>query len=110
LIPLAAPLLLGALLFSVGVYGVLARRHGVLLLMAIELIINAANLNLIAYAQRWSTVADGTRAISAVDGNIVALFIIAITAAEVGVGLAIVLMIYRRRSTVSVDELQLMKW
>lgn len=98
--PIAAPLLLSAFMFAAGVYGVLARRHGVLLLMAIELMINAANINLITFSQY---LADPV-------GNIIALFVIAITAAEVGVGLAIVLMLYRRRGTVSVDDLQLMKW
>lgn len=98
--PIAAPLLLSAFMFAAGVYGVLARRHGVLVLMAIELMINAANINLITFSQYLGDPV----------GNIVALFIIAITAAEVGVGLAIVLMLYRRRSTVSVDDLQLMKW
>jgi NADH-quinone oxidoreductase subunit K len=73
---------------------------GVLLLLAIELMINAANINLITFSQY---LADPV-------GNIIALFVIAITAAEVGVGLAIVLMLYRRRGTVSVDDLQLMKW
>ena len=98
--PLAAPLLLSAFMFSVGVYGVLARRHGVLLLMSIELMINAANINLITFSQHLQDPI----------GNIVVLFVIAVTAAEVGIGLAIVMMIYRQRSTVAVDDLQLMKW
>jgi NADH-quinone oxidoreductase subunit K len=98
--PIAAPLLLSAFMFAAGVYGVLARRHGVLLLMSIELMINAANINLITFSQLLGDAV----------GNIVVLFIIAITAAEVGVGLAIVMMIYRQRSTVNVDDLQLMKW
>ncbi len=98
--PVAAPLLLSALMFSCGVYGVLARRHGVMLLMSIELIVTAGNLNLITFSQLLHDPI----------GNIVALFVIAITAAEVGIGIAIVMMIYRQRSTVFVDELQLMKW
>ena len=98
--PLAAPLLLSAFMFAAGVYGVLARRHGVLVLMAIELMINAANINLITFSQQLHSQI----------GNIVVLFIITVTAAEVGIGLAIVLMIFRRRSTVAVDDLQLMKW
>lgn len=98
--PVAAPLLLGALLFSAGVYGILVRRHGVMLLMAIELLINAANINLITFSQLLRDQV----------GNIVVLFIIAITAAEVGIGIAIVMMLYRQRSTVAVDELDLMKW
>lgn len=98
--PAAAPLLLGAFMFACGVYGVLARRHGVMLLISVELMINAANLNLITFSQL----------IQDQIGNIVVLFVIAVTAAEVGIGIAIVMMIYRQRSTVAVDELQLMKW
>lgn len=98
--PIAAPLLLSAFMFAVGVYGMLARRHGVLLLMSIELMINAANINFITFSQFLGNTV----------GNIVVLFVIAVTAAEVGIGLAIVMMIYRRRQTVNVDDLQLMKW
>jgi NADH:ubiquinone oxidoreductase subunit K len=87
-------------MFSCGVYGVLARRNGVMLLIAVELMITAGNVNLITFSQ---LLADQI-------GNIVALFIIAVTAAEVGIGIAIVMMLYRQRSTVAVDDLQLMKW
>ena len=88
-------LLLGAVLFSIGVYGVLARRNGVLVLMSIELILNAVNINLIAFGAMHGTVA----------GQVFALFVIAIAAAEVGVGLAIVLLLYRNRQTIDLDEL-----
>jgi NADH:ubiquinone oxidoreductase subunit K len=98
--PVVAPLLLSALMFSCGVYGVLARRHGVMLLIAVELMITSANLNLIVFSQLLRNEI----------GNIVALFIIAVTAAEVGIGIAIVMLLYRQRGTVAVDELQLMKW
>ena len=98
--PVAAPLLLAALMFAAGVYGVLVRRHGVMLLISVELMINAANINLITFSQLLGDQV----------GNIVVLFIIAVTAAEVGVGIAIVMMLYRQRSTVAVDDLQLMKW
>lgn len=87
-------------MFSAGVYGVLARRNGVMLLMSIELMVNAANINLIAFSQYLDNRI----------GNVVALFVVAVTAAEVGIGLAIVMMLYRQRSTVSVDDLQIMKW
>lgn len=97
---IAAPLLLSALMFAAGVYGVLVRRHGVMLLMSVELMINAANINLITFSQLLRNPI----------GNIVVLFIIAVTAAEVGIGIAIVMMLYRQRSTVAVDDLQLMKW
>jgi len=98
--PIAAPLLLSALMFAAGVYGVLVRRHGVMLLISVELMINAANLNLITFSQLLRDPV----------GNILVLFIIAVTAAEVGIGIAIVMMLYRQRSTVAVDDLQLMKW
>ncbi len=92
-------LLLGAALFAIGVYGVLARRNGVLVLMSIELILNAVNINLLAFALTNSNV----------NGQVFALFIIAVAAAEVGVGLAIVLLIYRNRRSIDLDELSEMK-
>jgi NADH:ubiquinone oxidoreductase subunit K len=95
-------LLLAAALFAIGVYGVLARKNGVLVLMSIELILNAVNINLVAFgAFRGGT--------AAITGQVFALFIITVAAAEVGVGLAIVLLIYRNRTTVDLDELDLMK-
>lgn len=98
--PVTVPLLLGAFMFACGVYGVLVRRHGVMLLISVELMINAANLNLITFSQ---LIQDRI-------GNIVVLFVIAVTAAEVGIGVAIVMMIYRQRGSVAVDDLKLMKW
>ena len=92
-------LLLGALLFAVGVYGALARRNGVMVLMSIELMLNAVNLNLVAFGLQHDVVA----------GQVFALFIIAVAAAEVGVGLAIVLLLYRNRRSIAVDEFDLMK-
>jgi NAD(P)H-quinone oxidoreductase subunit 4L len=92
-------LLLGAVLFCIGVYGVLARRNGVMVLMSIELILNAVNINLIAFGAYWGTPA----------GQVFALFVIAIAAAEVGVGLAIVLLIYRNRSSIDLESVDLLK-
>ena len=92
-------LLLGAVLFCLGVYGVLARRNAVLVLMSIELILNAVNINLIAFGALWG----------AISGAVFALFVIAIAAAEVGVGLAIVLLIYRNRRSVDLDDMAEMK-
>jgi NADH:ubiquinone oxidoreductase subunit K len=92
-------LLLGAALFCIGVYGVIARRNAVMVLMSIELILNAVNLNLVAFAMMTN----------AVDGQVFALYVIAIAAAEVGVGLAMVLMIYRNRKSIALDELSEMK-
>jgi NADH:ubiquinone oxidoreductase subunit K len=92
-------LLLGAVLFCIGVYGVLARKNAVMVLMSIELILNSVNINLIAFALGQGTV----------DGHVFALFVIAVAAAEVGVGLAMVLLIYRNRRTIALDELSEMK-
>lgn len=92
-------LLLSAVLFSLGVYGVLARRNSVLVLMSVELMLSAVNLNLIAFSAFHNDVL----------GQAFALFIITVAAAEVGVGLAIVLVIFRNRASVDLDEVDLMK-
>ena len=94
-------LLLGAVLFCIGVYGVIARKNAVMVLMSIELILNSVNINLLAFSQLHST--------ATLDGNVFALYIIAVAAAEVGVGLAMVLLIYRNRKSISLDELSEMK-
>ena len=91
-------LLLAAVLFCIGVYGVLVRRNGVLVLMSIELILNSVNLNLIAFG-----------GMHGVDGSVFALFVIAVAAAEVGVGLAIIMLIYRNKASVDLDQLDEMK-
>jgi NAD(P)H-quinone oxidoreductase subunit 4L len=92
-------LALAAILFCLGIYGVLARKNGVLVLMSIELILNAVNLNLIAFGAFKDTAA----------GQVFALFVIAVAAAEVGIGLAIVLLIYRNRRSIDINELDEMK-
>ena len=92
-------LLLGAVLFCIGVYGVIARRNAVMVLMSVELILNAVNLNLVAFALMHGNV----------DGQVFALYIIAVAAAEVGVGLAMVLLVYRNRRSIALDELSEMK-
>ncbi len=92
-------LILGAVLFCIGVFGVIARRNAVLVLMSIELILNSVNINLLAFSQMHDNV----------DGNTFALYIIAVAAAEVAVGLGLVLLIYRNRRTVGLDELSEMK-
>ena len=94
---LALAVVLSALLFGVGVYGVLARRNAVALLMAVELMLNAANLDLVAFDAYWRDRLHG--------GQVFALFLVVIAAAEVGVGLAIVLAVFRLRDTSDVDEL-----
>ena len=92
-------LILAAILFCIGVYGVIARKNGVMVLMSIELILNAVNLNLIAFSMHNGSV----------DGQTFALFVIAVAAAEVGVGLSLVLLIYRNRRTISLDDLSEVK-
>ena len=92
-------LLLAAVLFCIGVYGVLARRNGVAVLMSIELILNAVNINLVAFGAFKGTTT----------GQIFALFVITIAAAEVGVGLAIVVLIFRNRASIALDEVDQLK-
>jgi NADH-quinone oxidoreductase subunit K len=87
-----------ALLFSIGVYGVLARRNAILILMSVELMLNAVNLNLVAF-DVW--LQDALRS-----GQVLTLFVITIAAAEIGLGLAIVLLIFRNLRTVEVDEVR----
>jgi NADH-quinone oxidoreductase subunit K len=96
------PLVFAAFLFSAGVYGVLARRNAVMVLMSIELMLNAVNINLIAFNAYLQD--------KILAGQVFALFVVAVAAAEVGIGLAIVLLIFRNRETVNVDEVDLLKW
>jgi NADH:ubiquinone oxidoreductase subunit K len=92
-------LILGALLFCMGVYGVLTRKNAVMVLLSIELILNSVNINLLAF----------DRLNGGSDGNVFALYVIAVAAAEVGVGLAMVMLIYRNRKSISLDDLSEMK-
>lgn len=92
-------LLLAAVLFCIGVFGVISRKNGVLVLMSIELILNSVNINLVAFSTMTN----------AVSGQVFALFVIAVAAAEVGIGLAIILAIFRNYKTVDLDEVDLMK-
>ena len=101
--------LLSAALFAIGLYGVLARRSAVLIVMSIELMLNAVNINLIAAASHLGY-RDAGEVFANFDGQIIAIFVITVAAAEVGLALAIILRIYRNRSTVNVDEIDLMKW
>ena len=95
-------LVLSAILFSIGLYGVLARRNAVVILMSIELMLNAVNINLVAFAMYLAP--------TAFVGQIFAIFVICVAAAEVGLALAIVLRIYRGRTSINVDEVDIMKW
>ncbi|MEU8340422.1 NADH-quinone oxidoreductase subunit NuoK [Spirillospora sp. NPDC048832] len=95
---LAYPTVVAALLFSVGVYGVLARRNAILVLMSVELMLNAVNLNLVTFDVWYRDRLHG--------GQVLTLFTIVIAAAEVGLGLAIVLLVYRNRKMIDVDRLR----
>lgn len=106
MVPLVAFQLLSAALFVIGLYGVMARRSAVLIVMSIELMLNAVNINLIAAASHL----DGTGKWTNFDGQVIAIFIITVAAAEVGLAMAIILRMYRNRATVNVDEINLMKW
>ena len=102
------PLVFSAALFAIGVYGVLARRNAVLVLMSIELMLNSVNVNLVAFSK---AIKSGIAAAgAATTGQIFALFVITVAAAEIGIGLAIVILIYRNRESINVDEVNLLKW
>lgn len=102
MIPLQHFLVLSAILFSLGIYGVLSNRSAVLVLMSVELMLQAVTINFIAFAVYLSP--------DTFTGLIFAIFVIVIAAAEVGLALAIVLRIFRNRGTSNVDEVDLMKW
>jgi NADH-quinone oxidoreductase subunit K len=92
-------LILAAVLFVLGTIGVLTRRNVVIVLMSIELILNAVNLNLVAFSRMWD-----------LRGQVFAIFVIADAAAEAAVGLGILIAFFRNRETVNVDEVDLLKW
>ena len=94
--------ILSAVLFGLGLYGVLARKSAVLILMSIELMLNAVNVNLVGAAIFLDP--------NQIMGQILAIFVITVAAAEVGLALAIILRLFRNRTTVNVDEINLMKW
>jgi NADH:ubiquinone oxidoreductase subunit K len=102
MVPLENYLILSGIVFSLGVYGVLARRSAVLILMSVELMLNAAALNFIAFAAYLDP--------DQVTGIIFAIFVITVAAAEVGLALAIVIRLFRLRATSNVDEAAIMKW
>ena len=99
-------LVIGALLFIIGVAGVLTRRNIIVIFMSIELILNAANLNFIAFS-RYLTEAGGPNALA---GQIFSVFVIVVAAAEAAIGLGIVIALYRNKETIWVDEIDLLKW
>ena len=102
MIPLSWYLILAAGLFSIGLFGVLARRNTVAILLSVELMLNAVNINLVAF-WRYGDVLQ-------MAGQVFAIIVFAVAAAEVAVGLALVISVYRRRNTVVAEELDLLKW
>lgn len=102
MVPLENYLVLAAILFSLGVYGVLARRSAILVLMSVELMLNAVALQFIAFAAYLDP--------KQITGIVFSVFIITVAAAEVGLALAIVIRLFRNRSTSNVDEAAIMKW
>jgi NADH-quinone oxidoreductase subunit K len=99
-------LVIGALLFIIGVAGVLTRRNIIVIFMSIELILNAANLNFIAFSRYLEV----TGNVNALAGQIFTVFVIVVAAAEAAIGLGIVIALYRNKETIWVDEIDLLKW
>ena len=103
MVPLSWYLLLAAALFGIGLFGVLVRRNAIAILLGIELMLNAVNINLLVSFWRYSDV-------FSMSGQVFAVIVFAVAAAEVSVGLALVISVYRRRNTVIADELDMLKW
>jgi NADH-quinone oxidoreductase subunit K len=102
MIPLHWYLLVAAGMFALGIYGVLARRNAVAILMSIELMLNAVNINLVAF---WRYMAPEN-----LNGQVFAIFVFAVAAAEAAVGLALIISIYRTRQTVVAEDVDMLKW
>lgn len=102
MIPLSWYLTVAAILFSLGLYGALARRNAVAILMGVELMLNAVNINLVAF---WRYITP-----QELIGQVFAIFVITVAAAEAAIGLALIIAIYRHRQTVNIEEIDLMKW
>ncbi len=102
MIPISWYLILSAALFCIGLFGVLARRNAVAILLSVELMMNAVNINLVSFWRYLNPVS--------IDGQVFAVIVFAVAAAEVAVGLALVISVYRHRNTVVADDINLMKW
>lgn len=102
MVPLSWYLILSAGLFSLGLFGVLARKNAVAILLGVELMLNAVNINLAAF---WRYLDPAV-----MNGQVFAIIVFAVAAAEVAVGLALVISVYRRRNTVVADEIDMLKW
>ena len=99
MVPISYYVLLSATLFTIGVLGVLVRRNALVVFMSVELMLNAANLALVAFAQRWQSA----------NGQILVFFVITVAAAEVAVGLALLVTIFRSKRTTDIDEISTLK-
>jgi NADH:ubiquinone oxidoreductase subunit K len=106
MIPIEYWLVFSSLLFSIGAYGVLTRRNAIVVLMCIEIMLNSANINLVMFSSYHSVLHVGADP----SGQVFTLFSIAIAAAEVAVGLAILLSVYRRYQTIEVDKINILRW
>ncbi len=100
MVPLPFYLVLSAILFTIGVAGVLTRRNAIIVFLSLELMLNSANLTLVAFS---AFLGDAT-------GQVLVFFVIAVAAAEAAVGLAIIIALFRNKQTVNVDEINIMKW
>ena len=100
MVPISYHLILSGILFTIGVTGVLLRRNIIIIFMSIELMLNAVNLSFVALARHFGSI----------DGQIIVFFVMSVAAAEVAVGLAIILLVFRGKETVNADELNLMRW
>jgi len=99
-VPLSAYVILSTLLFTIGVVGVLIRRNLIIILLSIELMFNAANINFVAFSHYFQAMA----------GQVFVFFVLTVAAAEVALGLAIIIALYRGRATLNVEEINLMRW
>jgi len=100
MVPVSAYLILAVVLFGIGTVGVLVSRNMIVLFMSVELMLNAANMALMAFS----------RALNLVDGHVIVFLVLTIAAAEAAVGLALIVMVYRNRETINIDRFNLMKW
>lgn len=100
MVPTTYYIALSAILFSIGVIGVLVRRNAIVMFLCIELMLNAANLAFVAFARQRGSI----------DGQVIVFFVMTVAAAEAAVGLAIIIAVFRHRQTINVDELRLLRW
>jgi len=100
MVPTTYYIALSAILFSIGIVGVLTRRNAIVIFLCIELMLNAANLAFVAFA----------RQLGSIDGQVIVFFVMTVAAAEAAVGLAIIIAVFRHRQTINADDLRLLRW